>query len=78
LVRDRPDAGIGRGYLGHNPSHRRRECDRREHCRGYGLGASGRTVIPAAAQATNLRILRIAVVIYVAAFFGGLIVGMFQ
>ena len=42
------------------------------------MGRPGGRFSPAAARATNLRILRIAVVIYVAAFFGGMIVGMFQ
>jgi hypothetical protein len=33
---------------------------------------------PEAAQATRLRIVKLALVIYVAAFIGGLIVGLFQ
>ena len=42
------------------------------------LGRPGGRFSPAAAQATNLRILRIAIVVYVAAFIGGMIVGIFQ
>jgi ABC-type amino acid transport system permease subunit len=41
------------------------------------LGRLGRSS-PADARATSLRILRIAAVVYVAAFLGGLIVGWFQ
>jgi hypothetical protein len=42
------------------------------------LGRPGGRISPAAARATNLRIVRIAVVVYIAAFVGGMIVGMFQ
>jgi hypothetical protein len=42
------------------------------------LGRPGGRFTPAAARATNRRILRIAVIVYVAAFIGGAIVGLFQ
>jgi hypothetical protein len=42
------------------------------------LGRPGGRLSPAEARATSRRIVTVAVVVYVTAFFGGMIVGLFQ